>query len=617
MDNNKLIKYSEYIFSGVFFTGIFIFFAFFYNNHLHFEEQFQLFLLTCDYFILKLGYPGGFSGWTGEFLTQFYYLSLAGPFLITGMLFALQQVIKRILKKVNSGNLLFPFSFIPSLLSGMILCNEFYPFSAIIGFLLAMVAGLVYVTIRREKIRFMAGLILIPLTYWLSGGSFVSLLLLMLFFEYLCYLSSRKNAGNKIEKSTVYGLKWWHFISYVILASVFPLLVRQYLIPQPLMMTFMGEFYYNIINSIPKAVLVLFLLPPLLLLVYFISLKEKQVKRFLVFQIVVFSVLSWLGFKNFANFEAEEIMTYDYLARNERWNEIVRYSENKPPGNYLSLAMLNLSLAKTGQLGNRMFYYDQHGVDGLFLPFNREYVTAIMGSEILYHLGLTNASQEYAFESMETIPNMGKSARVLKRLAETNLINGQYKVSEKYLNILKKTVFYRKWAENIITLLNNEEKINQNAGWAEKRKFAVRNDYFFHIKDIEAVLNRMISEHPGNKIAFEYLMAFYMINKDMGNITRLIPVMEKMEYSRVPVSYQEAVMYIVGLNNEDPFINSPQYVSQDTRRRMKAYADIYSGYPDAGERLQKRFAGTYWFYIHFKEVEFSSHEEKKNNTGST
>ncbi|HBZ19801.1 MAG TPA: hypothetical protein DEO60_01620, partial [Bacteroidales bacterium] len=113
MDNKKLNKYSEFFFSGVFFAGTFIFFAFFYNNHLHFEEQFQLFLLTCDYFILKLGSPGGFSGWTGEFLTQFYFLSLAGPFIITGVLFALQQVFKRVLTKVNSGNVLFPFSFIP------------------------------------------------------------------------------------------------------------------------------------------------------------------------------------------------------------------------------------------------------------------------------------------------------------------------------------------------------------------------------------------------------------------------------------------------------------------------------------------------------------------------
>jgi hypothetical protein len=618
MEKLKVVKYAEFLFSVIFFSGIFIFFSFFYNSHLHFEEQFQLFLLTGDFFTAKIGYPGGFSGWTGGFLTQFYYLSLAGPLIIAGLLFALQQIIKRILYKVNSSPVLFPVSFIPSLLAGMILCNEFYPLSAITGFLFAMLAGLAYVSIKTGRTRFMTGLILIPLTYWLAGGSYISLLMLMLVYELLLYLRSRKKFPEGKVPINYYNFRIWYFLAYLLVAAGIPLLVRQYLILQPLMVTFMSEFYYNILTTIPTAILLLFVIPPLLtLLVHFIFTKEKYVKTALAFQMAFFVVLAWFGFKSFANFEAEEIMTYDYLVRNEQWKDVLKYADKNPPRNYLSLAMLNLSLAKTGQMGNRMFSYDQHGINGLFLPFNREYVTAIMGNEILYHLGLTNASQEYAFESMETIPDMGKSARVIKRLAETNLINGQYKVSEKYLKLLEKTIFYRKWAKNAMTVLNNEEKINNDPDWGEKRKFMVRNDYFFHIKNIEAALNRMVKEHPDNKIAFEYLMAFYMINKDMRNFINLIPVMEKMGYSKVPVSYQEAIMYIIGLNNEDPMTNSPMYVSQDTRLRMKAYADIYTKYPDAQERLEKRFSGTYWFYLHFKEVELSSVEEKKNNTGST
>ena len=618
MEKLKVVKYAEYLFSGFFFTGIFIFFSFFYNSHLHFEEQFQLFLFTDDYFINKISFPGGFSGYIGGFLTQFYYLSFAGPLIITGTLLDLQQVMRRILQKINSDPALFPVSFIPSLLGALILCNEFYPLSAIAGFFIAMLAGFIYVNIRSDKTRFVAGLLMIPITYWLAGGSFLNLLLLMLIYELLLYLRSGKKTGSGLTNVKSFTLRGWYFIAYVLMAAGIPLLVRQFLVLQPLMLTYMSEFYYNIRTTIPAAVLVLFLLPPILMvLVHIIKLKEKQVRMTLTVSIAAFTVLCFLGFKNFANIEAEQIMTYDYLTRNERWNDVLKYAEKKPPRNYLSLAMLNLSLAKTGQLGDRMFNYDQHGINGLFLPFNREYVSAIMGNEILYHLGLTNASQEYAFESMETIPDMGKSARVVKRLAETNLINGQYKLSEKYLKLLEKTIFYRKWASNSMTVLNNEEKINNDPDWGEKRRFMVRNDYFFHIKNIEAALNRMVKEHPDNKMAFEYLMAFYMINKDMTNIINLIPLMEKMGYSKVPASYQEAIMYIIGLNNEDPMTNSPAYVSRDTRLRMKAYADIYGKYPDPRVRLEKGFAGTYWFYLHFKEVELSSAEEKKNNTGST
>jgi Family of unknown function (DUF6057) len=618
MEKKKVFKYSEYLFSVIFFAGIFVFYAFFYNSHLHFEEQFQLFLLTGDFFTSKIVYPGGFSGWTGGFLTQFYYLSLAGPMIIAGLLLALQQIMKRILYKVKSGPVPFPFSFIPSMLAGMMLCNEFYPLSAIIGFLISMLAGLAYVGIKGYRTRFIAGLIFIPLTYWLAGGSFISLVLLMLVYELLLYLRSWKKADTGKAPLNSYIIRRWYFIAYIVIAAGIPLLVRQFLILQPIMMTFISEFYYNIPTSFPTEVLVLFILPPvLILIVHFISLKEKYNITFLALQIALFSVLCWLGFRSYANFEAEKVMTYDYLTRNERWSDVLKYADSNPPRNYLSLAMLNLSLAKTKQLGNRMFNYDQHGINGLFLSFNREYVTAIMGNEILYQLGLTNASQEYAFESMETIPNMGKSARVIRRLAETNLINGQYKVSEKYLKLLEKTIFYRKWAKSAMAAIGNEDLIYNDPNWGEKRRFLVKNDYFFHIKNIEAVLNRMVKEHPDNKMAFEYLMAFYMINKDLRNFINLIPVMEKMGYNKVPTSYQEAIMYIIGQNNEDPMINSPVYVSQDTRLRMKAYADIYTKYPDARERLEKRFSGTYWFYLHFKEVELSSAEEKKNNTGST
>ena len=102
MDDVRLARFSGYIFTGLFFAAVFIFFAFFYNHHLHFEEETQLFLLTGDYFRSKITLPGGFSGYAGGFLTQFYYWSLAGPLIIATFLFGIQQLTLRILKNINS-----------------------------------------------------------------------------------------------------------------------------------------------------------------------------------------------------------------------------------------------------------------------------------------------------------------------------------------------------------------------------------------------------------------------------------------------------------------------------------------------------------------------------------
>jgi hypothetical protein len=626
MAKEKIINYSEYILSGIVYAVIFVFFAFYYNSHLHFNEQFQLFLLTGDFFIEKLSFPGGFSGYVGGFLTQFYYLSLVGPIIITGLLWIMQLVMKRMLIYINNSPVLVPVSFIPSLLAGIIICNEYYPLSAVTGFLFSMISGLIYLKIANGKSRFIAGLILIPVTYWLAGGSYASLLLIILAYELLLF--SRKIKKIKRETTVKSNLEerkrdpvlfnYWYLIIFLLIAALIPLIVNQYVILQPVALSYMSEFYYNIPESVPKPILALFSLPAVLMVLAGIfSLRTKSALLTLGVQMIAIIIFVWSGFKIFVNFKAEETMKYDYLVRNERWNDVLDFAEKKPPRNYLSLAMINLSLAKKGQLGNRMFNYGQHGIDGLFLPFEREYVSAIMGNEIFYHLGLTNASQQYAFESMETIPNLNKSVRVLKRLAETNLINAQYGVAEKYLELLDKTLFYSKWAKDARTYLGNEDKINNNYEWGEKRKFAVKNDYFFHVGNIEAVLTRMVKEHPDNKMAFEYLMAYYLIKKDLGNFVNYIPVMEKIQYKEIPVAYQEALLYVISLNNQDPFTNSPYYISRDTKLRMSAYAEIYSKYPDAMERLSERFSDTYWFYFHFIEVEYNPVEEKKDNTGST
>ena len=608
MEKNKLLKNSEYLFTGLFSAAIFIFFAFFYNNHLHFEEQTQLFLLTGDYFLSKIAFPGGFSGYVGGFLTQFYYLSLVGPLILTILIFVVRQLTSQILFKINQNRAYFLLSFLPALNAAMIMCDEFYPLSAITGFIIALLSASLYINVKSEKHRFISGLILIPVTYWLAGGSYLMFLFMAMVFELITFLHSRKKIlrgkSQEINITSSYKLKVWYLIVYLVIAAGIPLLVKQYLILQPAMLTYMSEFYYNLRITIPVAIPVIFLLPPVLMIViYLLPATEKRWQVAFFAQFGLLLAATWFGFRVWANFGAEDIMAYDYLVRNERWNDVIKFSEENPPHNNLSLAMLNLSLAKKGQLGNKMFNYDQRSTGGLFLPFEREYVSPLMGNEIFYNLGLINASQEYAFESMETIPSLNKSARLIKRLAETNLINGNYKVSEKYLKLLEKTMFYKGWAKKTVKYLYNDDLINSDPDWGEKRKLMVNEDFFFKVQNMESTLNMMLKENPQNKIAFEYLMAFYMINKDLRNFLNCIPMMEKMNYTEVPVSYQEAIMYIIGLNSRDPMADTPAYISENTKNRMKAYAGIYTNYPDAKERLTKNFSGTYWYYLHFKTVD--------------
>ena len=59
---------------------------------------------------------------------------------------------------------------------------------------------------------------------------------------------------------------------------------------------------------------------------------------------------------------------------------------------------------------------------------------------------------------MATTPQQAdfqKSARCYKRLAETNIVNGDWSIARKYLKALQHARFYKKWASETLALLDS------------------------------------------------------------------------------------------------------------------------------------------------------------------
>ena len=81
---NKHVKRINLLLSILLGAGVFIFFGVYYSYHLHYQEQFQMFLFTSDYFVEQVSHPGGMADYLGGFLTQFYYYSWAGAAILTG-----------------------------------------------------------------------------------------------------------------------------------------------------------------------------------------------------------------------------------------------------------------------------------------------------------------------------------------------------------------------------------------------------------------------------------------------------------------------------------------------------------------------------------------------------
>ena len=66
------MKHIHYIYTLLFGVAVLLFFGLAYPHHLHYQEQFQLFLFDSTYVWDIITLPGGISDLLGRFSTQFF-----------------------------------------------------------------------------------------------------------------------------------------------------------------------------------------------------------------------------------------------------------------------------------------------------------------------------------------------------------------------------------------------------------------------------------------------------------------------------------------------------------------------------------------------------------------
>ena len=569
---------------------VFIFYAFFYANHLHFQEQLQLFQFTVPYFIESISIPSGFTAFLSQFITQFFYLPWVGPVLMALLMVRLQLMVKWVAFRIKRNPNLEPFTFVPPLFLWALLCDENYMLGGLVALILTLQLVWVLTKISSPVVRIVATMIFIPITYWLAGGTAILMPLIMIVFELT------RPTENRVSV-------WWIGAGYLILMLISPLIAKNYLVLLPSMQVFIGYGYYRYLIYLPFGILLLWALTFLVMLLYaFLPKSVMDGKKSLPFYIsslfLVWGGAAYLVAGSY-NRIAEEVMTYDYLVRTQQWDKAVAMAEKDAPANPLAVASLNLALSQKGLLGDKMFHFIQNGSEGLIPQFDRDYLLPMMVGEVYYYLGLTNTAQRFAFEGMEAIPDYQKSARCLKRLAETNLINGSYEVSRKYLLILQNTFFYKDWATETLAYLGDEDRINNHSEWGRIRKYRPKEDFLFDGNQLDMILGMLIQQEPTNRMAYEYLMGYCLLNKDLPHFMQYVDLGKEIGYKSMPISYQEAALYVWGLQSTD-LSQTPFPVNNEVKKRMQTYAGIYTTREDAQMYLEKEFADTYWYYFHYR-----------------
>ena len=456
------MKYIHLICTLLFGVAVLLFFGLAYPHHLHYQEQYQLFLFDSSYLWDIVKQPGGVADLLGRFCTQFFLYAWVGAFIIALLLSAVQLLTMQWVGR----KWLYGLSYVPSFLLWLFLLDE---------------------------------------NALLSGVWAVLLTLLV------AWAISKFTGGSKL-----FTLHSSLFTLFAIPLLYF--LVGPVCLPIPIDSLWLAIHYYRYPTVFPwllwGAALSIWVIFWLYLLIrrqqHFSHL--SPLTSYLSFAIVAV-VMGSIVWKS-ANFKAEKVMQYDFMARYQQWNRIIETINDEKPNNQIGVTVQNLALAMHGVLPEQMFNYNQNGIAGLLPDVKEDATSPLPTAEAFYQLGMIHVAQRTVFEAQEAILDFQKSGRCYKRLAETNLINGDYAVARKYLMALQKTLFYRNWANETLPLLGNEEAIAQHPEYGRLRLWAYKNDFYFSDHTTPEMLESLYYSNTDNRLAYQYLLAYYMLTGD-------------------------------------------------------------------------------------------------------
>lgn len=590
---NLMIKTWKPLLSLLFGVAVVIFWAVPYVGGLCFQEQYQMFLFDTGYFLERIVLPGGLADYISEFLVQFYYMPVLGGAIIALLLMGIQAVVWGLMKQYGArhdfpGYLL---SFLPSIALWCAMGDQNVLLSFVVALFGALLMGWIHNRFHNRLVKVVFELVSTALIYWFLGP-------VVFLYAALMIGDTLKNA---LQKGNVFsGIG---YSAGILVLTIAWILLSTQTLQYPVSRLFLGLNYYRypgVTFLLIYIVMALAAFIPFLGMVHpHSSALQKWQKSKWVMAVAYIIVLfaSVCGIRTSFDELTYEMIDYDFWIRTEQWNKIIEHAEKKPSTSPLGVSSVNLALSQTGQLPDRLFEFYQNGAEGLFPAFSRDMTSPVSTSEVFYRLGMVNDAERYMFEAQEAIPNFRKSARLTRRIAECEIINGNYEVAAKLLRRLQKTIFYSNWANQTMALLGNEKAINRHPVYGKLRKYREKKqDFLFSDREMDQMLGLLFLNDKSNKMAYEYLMCYVLLQRDLNKFMQYYPLGRFVGYDHIPRSFQEILIEQWMKTHNDPR-TIPYSVDAQNVNNTLNFIQIYLRNPKDPQLSQQPYVSNAWHYM--------------------
>ncbi len=568
-------KYICTAFSAILFIGAFLFLWLWCPQYQTYQEQYHLFLFDSGYFTNGIREPGGLADYISEFIMQFCYIPVYGATLIALLLTVQQVLLGAAYTHGHESQLpLYCLCAVP----GVLILGAFGDENNLLSYAtaLALVSCMIFISsyIRRDIIAVAISILSFLPLYWCAGP--VALL------YPLCVALRRR--------SLLPGL-----VSLILCVALVFVAHRIWCRQYPIEEMFMGLNYYRVSFMHPSVWYAVSAVVAALAVLSTFRLKIPTVAGGIASAAVIIFAVIYVP-SCFDNAKSS-ILEYDMLVRQSRWTDIIAKAEKERPDDNFSLQALNLALAMTNQLNDRMFEFDQQGIESLISPAHLDNTSTLITSELLYRLPLTNAALSTTFDLQESIMNNRKSGRFMKRMAECMIIIGRYDVARKYIDMLSHSLFYSDWADEARNLLGNDDAVMNHPVYGPKRRMSFSHKEFYFMPEINKILTILALDSKGeNTLAWQYSNAANMLMGDLSTLAAMSANNAAFGNAVPPRHVQEALAMYWTISHTD-FNDVPFEISPQIRSSIAALSATMMNNPSNQAAWRSISDSTYWAYF--------------------
>jgi hypothetical protein len=560
------------------------------------------------------GTPGGPLNALAAVLAQTYRDPLLGALAIVAVLVVLFAGIRRLLRSVQGGRLR-ALAWVPVILALMIYTRYDNPLAILLAIGLSIWMVLLYGGVAGRTLPMRAGvfLALFAAAYYLAGASALVFACIVCLTEALVH---RRVVIAVVQAILACGgafLLGW---------LIFGL--------EPRTIYTIGTFWdpshgheFSALSRLLTAIL--YALVPALIPVAFLGrvlaaraegarpgLREKHARpardaqptgRWAVVRMVVVTVTAVLCVMLSRNHIRSE-RSLHYYAHQRDWDCVIALAHRMrgthaftPSGVF----DVNRALAHRGLLSHEVCVYPQDETKTLFLSFEDmpgrfQHAKQL---ELYLDLGCPNAAEKNAYELLD---NEGPSPYVLEAMVRIHLAKGQAESARIVLQALQKHAGGREAARRWQDIVADPARAESHPLVQAWRRVRGSADSAVGGIAFEPMLKRLLADTPDHRLAFEYLMAHYLLKHQRAELVSCLPLLRPLGYTQLPRQVAEAVL-VHALETK----TSPQTlgwtIEPAVQTRFREIADVVKnarGNSQAAfDILAPRYGDTYTFYSMF------------------